>query len=283
MDKKELFQIGDVAKLFHLSVGTLRHYEKSGLLQPEYIDPQSGYRYYSTRQFECLNTIRYLRVLDMPLDQIGEFLKNRDVDRIQELLEAQKEAVIRKKQELEIIERKIENRLRQLEEAVSADLDEIQLKDFPKRRIAWIRNKVSPETYLDLEMSIRQLDGQQKDAVVFLGKIGVGLAKEQLMESQFEPYDVVFLLLDPEDEYEGDVEELPVEHCLTVRFRGSHKEAAARYERLMSYAREHQLQIAGFSKEITIIDNGLTEDTDKFVTEIQIPVLPAGEEDTDAF
>ena len=77
MDKKELFQIGDVAKLFHLSVGTLRHYEKNGLLQPEYIDPQSGYRYYSTRQFECLNTIRYLRVLDMPLDQIGDFLKKR--------------------------------------------------------------------------------------------------------------------------------------------------------------------------------------------------------------
>jgi effector-binding domain-containing protein len=115
--------------------------------------------------------------------------------------------------------------------------------------------------------------------VVFLGKIGVGIAKERLLESQFASYDVVFLLLDPEDEYEGDVEELPVEHCLTVRFRGSHKEASARYERLMAYVREHQLQISGFSKEITIIDNGLTDDTDKFVTEIQIPVLPAEKEE----
>lgn len=53
--------------MFHISVGTLRHYEKIGLLQPEYIDNETGYRYYSTRQFECLNTIRYLRVLDMSL------------------------------------------------------------------------------------------------------------------------------------------------------------------------------------------------------------------------
>lgn len=75
MEKSGLFQIGDVAKMFHLSVGTLRHYEKQGLLQPEYIDPETGYRYYSTRQFESLNTIRYLRVLDTPLDQIADFLK----------------------------------------------------------------------------------------------------------------------------------------------------------------------------------------------------------------
>lgn len=65
MEKHELFQIGDVAKMFHLSVGSLRHYEKIGLVSPEYIDQETGYRYYSTRQFECLNTIHYLRVLDM--------------------------------------------------------------------------------------------------------------------------------------------------------------------------------------------------------------------------
>ena len=71
--KQELFQIGDVAKLFHISVGSLRHYEKIGLVKPELIDENTGYRYYSTRQFECLNTIRYLRVLDMPLPQIADY------------------------------------------------------------------------------------------------------------------------------------------------------------------------------------------------------------------
>ena len=66
MEPIKLFSIGDVAKLFHLSVSSLRHYEAAGLLQPEWVDPQTGYRYYSTRQFEVLNTIRYLRALDMP-------------------------------------------------------------------------------------------------------------------------------------------------------------------------------------------------------------------------
>ena len=61
MDKPELFQIGTVAKLFHLSVSSLRHYEDIGLLKPEYVSPESGYRYYSARQFEVLSSIRYLR------------------------------------------------------------------------------------------------------------------------------------------------------------------------------------------------------------------------------
>ena len=42
---------------------------------------------------------------------------------------------------------------------------------------------------------------------------------------------------------------------------------------LADYMEEHQLQITGFSREITLIDYGLTSNKEQFVTEIQIPVL----------
>ena len=44
-----LLRIGEVARLFNLSVGALRHYEQMGLLDPAYVDPASGYRYYGSR------------------------------------------------------------------------------------------------------------------------------------------------------------------------------------------------------------------------------------------
>ncbi len=59
MQDKKLLQIGEVAKIFHVSMGTLRHYEQEGLLEPEYVDEKTGYRYYGVRQLEVLNTIRY--------------------------------------------------------------------------------------------------------------------------------------------------------------------------------------------------------------------------------
>lgn len=51
-----------------------------------------------------LNTIRYLRALDMPLAQIKDFLKNRDIGNIEEKLMQQKKIVLEKREELRRIE-----------------------------------------------------------------------------------------------------------------------------------------------------------------------------------
>ena len=100
MEEEKLFRIGDVAKMFHISTGTLRHYERIGIIVPEFIEEKSSYRYYGIRQFEVLNTIRYLRVLDMPLEQIADFLANRDIQVIEEKLQNQKEMIREKKRQL---------------------------------------------------------------------------------------------------------------------------------------------------------------------------------------
>ena len=41
---------------------------------------------------------------------------------------------------------------------------------------------------------------------------------------------------------------------------------------MLDYIDKHKMQIVGFSREVTLIDYGITNDTEKFVTEICIPV-----------
>ena len=106
-----LLRIGEVARLLNLSVGTLRHYEQMGLLEPAYVDPASGYRYYGSRQLSTLNTIGNLRVLDLPLAQIREFVTTRDMDLIQRQLTKQQELIEHRRRELERMSRKIDQRL----------------------------------------------------------------------------------------------------------------------------------------------------------------------------
>lgn len=272
MDK--LFRIGDVAKLFHLSVSSLRHYEKAGLLTPEYIAEDTGYRYYSTRQFEVLNTIRYLRMLDLPLSEIADFLQNREVDRIEEKLRQQKETVIRKQQELHRIERKIDHRLSQLQDARNSKLDIIRTVTCPPCRIVWIPDSLKIQSPDDMEPPIRRLEVAQSEALIFLGKVGVGILAENLNQGRFGQYDGIFLSLDAEDRFDGKVQDLPETVGVSLRFRGSHPEAPEQYGRLMAYIREKGLRATGFSREVTMIDYGLTQDTEKFVTEICIPVEP---------
>ena len=269
---EQLYRIGDVAKLFHLSVSSLRHYENTGLLQPEYVDPASGYRYYSARQFEVLNTIRYLRMLDMPLTEISDFLQNRDVDRIEEKLRRQKQEVAARQRELQRLERKIDNRLRQLQEARSAKLDRPELVECPECRLVWMEDTLKIQGFLDMEAPIRRLEQAQTEAVVFLGKVGVGISAKNLLTGRFEQYDGAFLVLDAEDRFEGQTVTLPPEQAVRIRFRGSHPQAPAQYRALLRFAQTQGLQIHGFSREITMIDYGFTNDPAQFVTEITIPV-----------
>jgi DNA-binding transcriptional MerR regulator len=56
---KEYFTIGEISKLFQVKIATLRYYDEIGLLRPEFTDEKTNYRYYSTQQFERLNSIKY--------------------------------------------------------------------------------------------------------------------------------------------------------------------------------------------------------------------------------
>lgn len=275
MSTQKLFRIGDVAKLFHLSVSSLRHYESIGLLLPEHIDPHTGYRYYSTRQFEALNTIRYLRALDMPLGEISDFLENRDIDKMEQKLQQQKETVEEKLAELQRVERKIDNRLRQIRNARASKLDVIEAKTIPPCRMVWMETPLTIDSYLDMELPIRKLEQEQAETAIFLGKVGVSIAAENLRASKFDRYDGIFLLLDDEEIFDGESMHLPETPCVSVRFRGSHTEAPQQYRKLMSYLRKHNLEASGFSREITMIDYGITNDPEKFVTEISIPIASA--------
>lgn len=75
-----------------------------------------------------------------------------------------------------------------------------------------------------------------------------------------------------EDVYLGETSVLPETLCVRIRFRGSHIEAETYYRMLFQYIEEHDLEITDFSREVTLIDYGITRNREKFVTEICIPV-----------
>ena len=147
----------------------------------------------------------------------------------------------------------------------------IEVKTLPPCRLVWVEKPLSISDPFDMEMPIRKLDSAHETAV-FLGKVGVGIDKESLEQGGYADYGLVFLLLDDEDEYEGDTVALPETDCVRIRFRGSHGDAPDRYRELIWYTAEQGLDITGFSREIALIDEGLTSDPAQFVTEICIPV-----------
>src|SRR5271156_7031124 len=72
--------IGDFARATHMSVKTLRHYHRIGLLEPADVDRHTGYRRYTTAQVPIAQVIRRFRDLDMPLDQVRAVLQAPDLE-----------------------------------------------------------------------------------------------------------------------------------------------------------------------------------------------------------
>lgn len=71
-------KIGEFAKMTGMSISVLRHYDKEGLLCPDYVDHFSGYRYYSADQIGQVRKIELLKSGGLSLKEIRDILKNAD-------------------------------------------------------------------------------------------------------------------------------------------------------------------------------------------------------------
>lgn len=268
---KDLFTIGEVSRLFQMNIRTLRYYDQIGLLKPEHVDSGTGYRYYSTRQFERINTIRYMRALDMPLEQISRFFAHREVDTVVEMFRQQREKVRQKQELLERVGKKIDARIAQLEDAVNTVYDRISMSELARRELVILKKEIPVAD--DLEVSIRDLDSRNELAdAIFLGKVGVSVSREDLKARRFDGFSSLFVVLEEGDSYHGERRVLPAGTYITVRFRGTHRESAKYYVRLLDELERSGFGVAGDSVEITLIDSGITSQTDKYVTELQIPI-----------
>lgn len=76
--------IGETAQLAKVSVRTLHHYDKLGILSPS-ARTEAGYRLYDTDDIERLHRVMVFRELGFSLDEIGRIVADPDFDRTEAL------------------------------------------------------------------------------------------------------------------------------------------------------------------------------------------------------
>lgn len=69
------YTVHEVAKLSGVTIKTLYHYQRIGLLMPEKI-AENGYRYYGDEELKKLQQILFYRELDFPLEKIKAAIQN---------------------------------------------------------------------------------------------------------------------------------------------------------------------------------------------------------------
>ncbi len=94
--------VKDFAKLTGVSVRTLHYYDEIGLLKPDYVDDQNGYRFYEEEAFSRMQEILFYRELDFSLKTIKDIISSLQYDKHQALA-GQKALLTLKKERLERI------------------------------------------------------------------------------------------------------------------------------------------------------------------------------------
>lgn len=74
--KNKTLRIGELARLTDVSVDTLRHYERKGLLKPQRLS--NGYRVYPAHAVERVQLVQCALALGFTLDELARVLKVRD-------------------------------------------------------------------------------------------------------------------------------------------------------------------------------------------------------------
>lgn len=141
-----MLSIGEFSRICQVSVKTLHHYDRIGLLKPLKVDAFTGYRYYSRQQMEQMLFIQRLKRYGFSLDEIQKLTDCADEHAFYAKLLQQKEKLIQKMQETQQTIAELSAHLQNFER--TGDIMgyqkgyEIQLKETPDRNVLSCRRKM---------------------------------------------------------------------------------------------------------------------------------------------
>lgn len=84
-------KIGEFAKMCGTKISVLRHYDREKLLEPQYTDKFSGYRYYTSEQILVFYRINALKKAGFSLQEIREMISGKKTNKEIETVFLQKE------------------------------------------------------------------------------------------------------------------------------------------------------------------------------------------------
>ena len=244
----DYLSIGEMAKMNHITVTTLRLYDELDLLKPVYVNPETNYRYYDIKQNARLDLIQYMKELQMNLKEIKELLDKEDINLIEAIL-------IKKKQQLSI---QI-NDLQRTKDAISRTIYSLEryrksppsgtitLEYIDRRRIYVMNTDINfYEHDLDVyEHLLNQLKNNMLSrhySQIYYCNAGTFLSKERFLKQEFIS-DRIFVFVD--DHFpEKDIQIIENGMYACIYLDDFHQEIDYA-KRLLDYCRMNNLIIYG--------------------------------------
>jgi DNA-binding transcriptional MerR regulator len=184
---KGRYSIGEVSEIFDISIHSLRHYDKIGLLVPSYRNETNGYRYYTFDQFQFISRFKYLRSIGLSLEQIKTVLVS---GKSEDLIHILNEIKLQKQKELDAIQ-ELFTKIDFISNYYAFnDVDDmlnlIYKRTFPERKLFVSDSNLENIENMDINLH-QKLYGDRRSDVCFLRQFSYILNFDALVQNQFKP------------------------------------------------------------------------------------------------
>ncbi|SDW57806.1 MerR family transcriptional regulator [Paenibacillus sp. CF384] len=271
---KERLSISEMAQLRGISAETLRHYDRIDLFKPQYVDPHTGYRYYSIFQYEVLGTIKELRQLGMNTNEVKQYFNERNIKNSTEILAAKHEELVHKLNEMKALEENIRDKLAFLREIIAeADSPAVIIRQLGRRKLFTLHQKINSN--LELCYGVLGLENRLTETAPLLAsnRLGVLLSQENLEARRFESPSTIFVVA-------KRAASVPKENLITIpagsfaciRYYGELWNRSESLDALCRKLEEDDYEITGNALQIMQVDITITDNPSEVMFEIQVPI-----------
>lgn len=270
-----MLSIGEFSKICKVSAKTLRYYAEIGLLAPNKINSENGYRYYSIEQLKTMLFISRLKEYSFSLEEIKSIINLGELSD-----EVIYPALLRKKEEIEKKIYENNNVLQQLNndmeiirqgKSIMTYLEEIeiQLVDVPLMRLLSIRKMVQEYDY-PMEYSKCYEKLFRKIAVEHLTMTAPPMVL--FHSAEFSPLGLDTEFAIPVKEYVTGTSDFHPKLCLKTTVKGMYSNLPSVYAKHMEWIEKEGYEYSGALYEVYVNEPNSVNDKSDLITEVYSPI-----------
>jgi len=271
-----LLSIGEFSKICGVSTKTLRYYDEIGLINPDEISAENGYRYYSIEQLKRMLYINRLKSYHFSLEEIKMMLaleEDQSEEMLCSVLNQKRNEIQEKLKAFEFLVKQLSHDISNLEKGVPImsylDDIEVQLVETKPKNILYKRLILSSDDYAS---GYGHYFSKLYERIAMEKLTLLGQPMTIYHSPEFNPAgnDTEFAI--QIDESVKGTRDLPGSLCAKSVLKGPYSELTAVYANLMKWIENESYELISPPYEIYVTDPHQNNAPEDYVTEVYFPV-----------
>lgn len=271
--KNEMYYIGKVEKTCKISKKTLRYYDKLGILSPDEICNENGYRYYSKKNMLSIPVIKYYKQSGFKLEEIKNLIYKSECreieesfrEKIEELEDLEKKLALKKKSI-----RDWHSLVKEAKMVIDNNLCEVSAKYIEKSEMLFLDQKFNYD-YMDSIINIEFTNYIESIGNAITGPVIIQFPsyKYKTMGSCKNMRILQKGLLKANEARTIEFGGIFVATCYHI---GSYDNILETYNKILEWIERHGYEAEDDCYERYVVDYWTSKDSSNYVTEVMIKI-----------